>query len=256
MKTLRRVRRSSTLAAVLVLGCLAWTSTCFGRITFENKTDDKILVYLQAQNQQMQGPYEIAPRSQVPFNLAPGVYRVVTNRNGRVEDTGWKNFSDHKMTYSVTSCHQCMPGGAVVMMDRTEVFHASGTYVCPKCGHLHVAWVGGWDSEIERTAAFPDFNPVGTYRLGVSVMDGDGGAVVTNVITDSPATRMQRVDFADGINYTMQSGINLVTHVNGERVQNANEFAAAIARSDRDLQVRIYNSERQSSRDYSTKLGY
>lgn len=255
MRFLHQVRRPRiALFGMTIVALLISDSTALARITFENKTKEPIIIYLQGQDQQRQGPIEVPPGFQRPYDAPPGLYRVFAKRQGKWEDMGWRNYSDNKITYSVASCSQCMPGGATIEISRTEVFHADGMYLCPKCGQMHVSWKTGLQPEGEHVAARPDFNPVGTFRLGVSVTDGDGGALVTNTVDGSPAIRMHRVDVEDGIDYRITPGINVVTHVNGKRVQNAEEFAQAIADSGRNLDLRIYNTERQTTRDYSTEL--
>jgi hypothetical protein len=239
---------------------LLWTAfaaPCFATITFENRTSATISIYLRGdQEENFRGPFPLYAHTEMPIELPAGRYRVVARRNEGDEDMGWKDYRNEKVTYSVAQCAPCNPGGTAVDVPRTQVFHPDGTYLCPKCGQWHVRWAAGWGNGEDRQAQYPEFNPEGTYRLGVSVVDSAGGAMVTNAIAGSPAERMRRVDSEDGINYALSPGINVITHVNGQRIYTGAQFAAAVGESPQRLTVRVYNTERQSTRSYETVLRY
>ena len=260
--------RHITSRDIAIICCLVLASNVesYGDITFENKTDELISIWLQGTNDRaFKGPWAIHKRTEITINVPSGQYYVAAKRQNGFEYMGWKDYTNNKITYALVQCIQCNPGGAVVETPTTTVYHASGTYVCPKCGRIHVKWAAGWDAEEakkqqgnsdEHGVFRPDFEPQGTYRLGVSVSDGGGGVTVIGVNDGTAATRMHRVDVADGTDYQLTPGLNVITHVNGERVHNTTEFTSAGARSSKTLQVRVFNTERNSTRDYQTELAY
>lgn len=245
--------------------CLCPSGFLYAGITLENDTDDRVTVWLMGQGERKwRKPFTVKGRDSYYVDVPAGLYRIYTAQRDRNQDLGWNNFNNNKIRYTLVACAPCNPNGRPIDVVHSEVYHAAGLYICPKCGKEHTKWESGWnraDSEFaqgernEHGAFRPDFNPEGPYRLGVHVLDANGGVVVAEALEDSPAKRMRRVD-DDESEYGLTPGINVITQVNGGPIRNTTEFTAAVANSPQKMTVRVYNTERRSSRDYYTTLRY
>jgi hypothetical protein len=241
-------------------------------IRIENDTGESMYVYLKGlDDRKYRGPYKVAAQSQVEIPITPGKYFVATHRPGGGFDyLGWHDYSRNKITYRIALCSACrlVSGGDTkndpVPVLRMDLSHADGSYRCPACGREHTRWVPGWgdDGQNDRPgtvdahgAMRPDLDVFGTFRLGVSIIDSSRGVMVISTDERSPAHQMRRVGAKEnGTIFKLTPAINVITHVNGHPVKNATEFSSAVAKSGKRITLTVFNSERDTSRDYWTIL--
>lgn len=260
------------LAAVFVV--VVFANPVRAGIRVENATDNTLELFLMGERDSRYGsPHVLPPRKETTLNVSPGKYKVKTKHpNGRIHYLGWQDYSNHKITFRISLCAICVPrsksetGGQAsqgpVPIPETVISHSAGTFVCSKCGKRHTLWRPGWgkNADPERSATTdehgvirPTFDPYGTFRLGVSVIDTDDGVMITDVF-DSPAHELVRVDGIDPRFHHLTSEENIITHVNGNRVRNTSEFSEVLAAAPRRVELTVFNTERGTARRYWTML--
>lgn len=98
---------------------------------------------------------------------------------------------------------------------------------------------------------------VPSNRLGVSVARTDlgkvhGGVEVKAVRPNSPGTRIQHARTRDV--FVISENRDIITHINGNPITTEAEFEKAVAQSERELRLRVFDSFKDERAEYIAEL--
>jgi hypothetical protein len=133
--------RFQVVIAMSLLACCFAANTSNAGILVANDSAVTLVVYLQGpKDAKYHGPYSVPPRGKLEIDAPSGKYNVVAKRpDGTFHYLGWQDYSDSKLTFSISLVKICMPigrGEKTVIVEKPclSVWHE---YRCPDCGQIH-----------------------------------------------------------------------------------------------------------------------
>lgn len=154
---------------------------------------------------------------------------------GKRQTLPFRDYSNPQKTYFILLCAICAP----VIKDDKSLKPVLSKSNLPsdtsKAGKL-----------------LPAFSSRGAYRFGAAAINDKKGVRVTAVEVDSPSYKLRCA--TDKKLYYLVVNNSIITHVNEDKIHNAEEFEDAIAKSKQSVKLRIYSTTRQRTVDFLADL--
>jgi S1-C subfamily serine protease len=138
--------------------------------------------------------------------------------------------------------------------------HYTDEYKCPTCGKMHRRWAPGWkpgdvnEGRVNSQGEILD-QSLFDYRLGVSVIDGPNGVIVTQSIEHSPSRNLHSIGGDASKSYYLVAGKAIITDVNGKPTPNTTEFLKALAESPHRAELTLTSLRGKIIEKYWADLG-
>ncbi len=261
---MRRLVIRGTLG--LWIGCFSAAFAAAG-IRLKNESHSTLQVFLKGVNDVVhRGPYTLPPRESKEINVPPGRYMVSAEKPDKtLFHLDWQDYSDHKITYGVSLCYSCRyvppgekapPTQPPLKIFKASVHHAN-KFKCPTCGQIHRRWVPGWKPEDVRDGRVDKLGEIQhtfDYRLGVAVIDGNNGVMVTQCLDDSPSRKLHSISGDTSRIYYLDAGRAIITSVNGKPTPTTSEFLKQMEESPNRVELTVSNAKGTISAKYWSDL--